>query len=302
MEEENTIALIDLLRVIWKWKWFIITITLACCMIAGVVSFSMPSVYEVSMVIEPGVFDISPNGQFIYLDSPSNIQSKVDTQAYNNKILKKLEIDPAQLYLKFKTIQPRNSNTIRIWLELVNIPNGIKALSSLFDELIREYSHYIDDRRSEIEQKIFMNERQLDVKFGEVDALKEEIAMVKANTDRIIEERSRLMNEGSDNVDKLSLLIYTNTIQQNIAQYNDLNRQLAVLKSNLERLKTEIGILNIKKKSIENIKLIQWPQSSIYPIGPRNKVNIILGFASGLFLSVFLAFFIEYLRKAKVAS
>ncbi len=38
MEEEDTIELIDLLRVVWKWKWFIIIFTLICAIGAGVIS------------------------------------------------------------------------------------------------------------------------------------------------------------------------------------------------------------------------------------------------------------------------
>lgn len=130
MKEENTLELIDLLRVLWKWKWFIIIFTLACCTVAGIVSFSMPKIYEVSMVVEPGVFDVGTDGKFIYLDSPSNIKSKIDSQAYNSRIYKGLNADPKELNLNFKTIQPNNSNTIRIRVEAKDVSRGIQR--SLF--------------------------------------------------------------------------------------------------------------------------------------------------------------------------
>ena len=300
MEEEDTIELIDLLRVVWKWKWVIIISTLACAIAAGIISFSMPKIYKVSMLIEPGIIDIDPSGRPIFLDSISNIKSKIDSRAYNSKIYKRLNANPKKLNLKFKTIQPRNSNTLTISLEANDTNKSIQALSVLFHELVGEYQHYIDSRKSNLDQKIAMNERQLNVGTGEKKHLEKEITTVKANTNSLIEQRNMLISKGGNNPDKLSLLIYTNIIQQNMAQYNNLNKQLANLMAKIERMKSEMEMLKIKKQSIENIKLIQPAQSSIYPIKPKKKLNVMLAFVIGFFISIFLAFFLEYLQKMRI--
>ncbi len=65
-------------------------------------------------------------------------------------------------------------------------------------------------------------------------------------------------------------------------------------------MKSEIETLAIKRQSIENIKLIQPPQSSIYPIKPKKKLNVMLAFVIGLMFSIFLAFFLEYLQKMRI--
>jgi len=294
MEEEDTIELIDLLRVVWKWKWFIIAFSVVCAVGAGIISFSMPEIYEVSMIIEPGVIDINPNGQFIYLDSPSNIESKIDSQAYNRRIFERLHEDPRELDLEFKTTLPKDSNTLKVSLEANDTKAGVRALSALFNELKNEYSHYVESRKSELDQGIAMNERQLDVGVGEKKYLENEIDIVKANTDRIIEERNMLLKKEGSSPDKLSLLIYTNIIQQNMVHSNDLNERLSRLMTEIEKTRSEADVLQIKKESIENIRLIQEPESSIYPVKPKKKLNIALAFVVGLFVSVFLAFFIEY--------
>ena len=109
-----------------------------------------------------------------------------------------------------------------------------------------------------------------------------------------------LINKGGNKVDRLSLLIYTNIIQQNMAHYNDLNKQLGEVLANIETMKSEMGSLKIKRESMENIKLIQPPQSSLYPIKPKKILNITLAFVIGLIISVILAFFLEYLHKMGV--
>ena len=299
MEEEDTIRLIDLLRVLWKWKWFIIVLPVTCAIAAGIISFSMTEVYEVTVIIEPGVIDLDPNGKFIYLDSPSNVKSKIDSQAYNRKISNKLHADPKQVNRKFRTTLPKDSNALKVTLETNDIKAGVQALDALFNELKKEYSHYIESRKSELDQGIAMNERQLDVRTGEKKYLEKEIDTVRVNTNKIIEERNILLKKGGSAPDRLSLLIYTNIIQQNLAYCHTLNQQLSEVKGEIETMKSEMERLRIMKESIENMRLIQEPQASIYPIKPKKKLNIVLAFVLGLFISVFLAFFIEYLQKER---
>jgi capsular polysaccharide biosynthesis protein len=302
MEEEDSIELIELLSVVWRRRWFIIILTLACAVAAGIISFAMPKMYEVYMLIEPGVIDISPDGKFIYLDSALNIKSKIETQAYNIKIYKELKLNPKRLNLKFKTIQPRESKIVKTMLEVKDVNKGIQVLSALFQQLVKEYQHYIDLRKSELQEKMEMVKRQLEVDLREKDYLEKEIDLAKANNDMIINERNMLIKKVGSNPDKLALLIYTNIIQQNMAHYNDLREQLAWLMGKIEEMKSEIETLKIKKNSIENIRLIQPPQSSIYPIKPKKELNVMLAFFAGLFISIFLAFFLEYIKKTRSIS
>ena len=299
MEKEDSIELIDLLRVFWKWKWFIIMFTLVCAIVVGIISFSMQKIYDVSMVIEPGVIDMAPDGKFIYLDSSLNIKSKIDSQAYNNNIFKALNITPEEMELKLRTNQPENSNTIKIRFEVNDANKGIQALSALFHALAKEYQHYVDSRKSELEQKIAMNRRTLNHGINEKEYLEEEINKLKANTDEIIDERGALISKGINNEDRLSLLIYSNIIQQNMGYYNDLGRELGKLMAELEKIKSEIETLSIKRKSVENIKLIQAPQSSFFPIKPKKISNIALAFVIGSIVSIILAFFLEYLQRMR---
>jgi len=248
------------------------------------------------MVIEPGIIDVGPDGKFIYLDSSLNIRSKIASQAFNGAIYRKINADPREMKLVFKATQIDTSNTIEVMLEIEDKDKGAQALSHLYNELINDYSHYVVSKKSEFDQRISMNKRQLELNFNERLSLEKEIEMVKVTTDKLIEERSRLINKGDDNVDKLSLLVYTNTIQQNIAHHNNLSRQLADLLATIEGMKAEIGILEIKKQSIENIKLIQPPQPSISAIKPKVMINTILAFVSGFIVSLILAFFLEYLQ------
>ena len=78
------------------------------------------------MLIEPSIIDVDLNGKPIYLGSPSNIKSKIDSQTYNTKICKRLNASPRKQNLKFRITQPRSSNTPKINFEAKDINKSIK--------------------------------------------------------------------------------------------------------------------------------------------------------------------------------
>ena len=59
----------------------------------------------------------------------------------------------------------------------------------------------------------------------------------------------------------------------------------------------EIETLKFKSNSIQNIQIIKQPEASTSPIKPKTRLNVLLAGVAGLFLTVFLAFFVEYVSK-----
>ena len=160
-----------------------------------------------------------------------------------------------------------------------------------------------------------------------------EIRSVKDNTEKIVQQRDALLED--KNPDKnLSLLLYSTTIQQNVVYFNQLSNQIYDLeaeekkteseidklnkntddiKTGIERLKlgktegsqikindinAQINTLNLKKGLISNIKVIQEPEASLHPVKPKKKKIVLLATVVALFMFIFLAFFIEYIKNA----
>ncbi len=59
---EDEIELIDLLRVIWKWKYLIIGGTFAFALVAVIISLNMTKIYSVDTILEPGILNIINDG------------------------------------------------------------------------------------------------------------------------------------------------------------------------------------------------------------------------------------------------
>jgi len=368
---DDEVQLIDYLRVIWKWKWLIILGTFGCMVVAGVVSFNMPKIYEVSMALEPGIIGLDTYGKFLYIDALTNIEGKVKGGTYNKRIQKALNINPLETSIKFETGIQRGTNFIKVTAEWEEneVKLGLSALKQLTALLSKDYEKIVKQRRGDYEKRILMKQNQIkevEIQRKDIDKqillelntidekknhiklnkatlkiiqdrekeLLQEIKSVKDNTQRIVQERNNVLQYKS-NVNDISLLLYSTTIQQNVAYFNQLSNQINDLRTkkeianmkienlnkdiddinteidrlNLKKieglqakiydLKIQIDRLNLEKGIIKNIRVIQNPEVSLRPIKPKKRLNVLLAGVVAFMMMIFLAFLLEYIRKTK---
>jgi len=67
----------------------------------------------------------------------------------------------------------------------------------------------------------------------------------------------------------------------------------------MEEDKNQISLLNDKKARIDYTQLVKEPTSSLFPVSPRKKMNVLVAGFLGVFVFTMLAFFLEYLRKQR---
>ena len=327
---EDEIGLIDILRVIWKWKYFIIFGTIACSLIAAIISFNMNKIYSIDMVLRPGLLSIGAEGKNVYIDSPQNIKALIDSGTFNNDILNYLnetKMDKVPKKLDFKVTIPKQSNTIKVRYEVADKKLGVIIQNRLSKLLLETQSKLVQNFKNEYDKELGLLKSEMDytrtviqsykrnVKNIEkrIDELISEIQLIKNNTTELIKERNKLLSKNPKENNILSTLLYSNTIQQNLQlsnKYkNEINdyklkkedeiQKIAELESVISNKFNEIKRLQYKKESVQNIQIVQSPISSPYPIKPKTKLSVLLALLVGLFLMLFLAFFLEYLGKFK---
>jgi len=391
---EKEIELIDILRVIWKWKYLIVVGTLLFSVGVAIVSLAMNKIYSIDMILSPGILRIEENGKQIFIDSPENIQALIEEGTFDTQILKIIS-NPADNNLPkslvFKVNIPKSSNTLKVSYQTSNIDRGLTILETLSKLLINTYSSLVSYYKSEAEMQVQLKNTEMlklqngikevgnniaTIKAQEESEIKEidykianlkaeiqtrkrkianleegisetqsEIGRINKNTDLLIEERNKFLSNTKSGDDILSSLVYSNTILQNIGYLNTLknninnnnsliySEKLSIetainaiknlesqkdklkkeTKYEIENLKTkienfenmkkdvlqQIKDLELKNNNIQNIKILQPPVSTPFPVKPKVKLNIILATVLGVFMMVFLAFFMEYLSKQK---
>ena len=252
---EDEIELMDYLKVLWKGKYLILVGTIACALVAGIVSFNMTKVYETKMVISPGILKIGDNGDRLYIDSLQNIQTMIDSGSFTGQILEGME-KPAEgdlpKDLSFKVTTPKGLNALQISYETSDKKQGLQILSDL-GNLLREkfrtvVSYYqqeyemqkdqqtnelgkIDSNISNVKAAIKNKELEIKDQSQRATEVESEIDRIGKNTELLISERNKFLSNKRTDDNVLSALLYSNTIQESIAYLNTIRNTANYIKS-----------------------------------------------------------------------
>ncbi len=111
MPDENEVSLYDYIKVVSKWKWFIIIGTFVCILTAGIVTLLLPKVYETRATLAMQGFD-TPDVKIGVLNIPSGLPlDKFFSYLPNNRDinLEVIQTVPTGLSLdKFFNFLPNN--------------------------------------------------------------------------------------------------------------------------------------------------------------------------------------------------
>jgi capsular polysaccharide biosynthesis protein len=325
---EDEIELIDILRVIWKWKYLIIVGIVICGVISASISLTMPKIYRVDMTIQPGLLKISPEGKRVYIDSGENIKNIIESNAFKDEILNilyKSNRNDTLKSLRLKASVLKGSNIINISCETINVDIGINILTAVyeslrgkFNELVKyyqdDYDTKIDSIKTEyaiLESEATTSEQRVKRAQKRIKELETLINNIDKNNLILIRERNESIQNKNNSDKSLLAVLYNNTMQQNLSlsnQYrNDIKEYLYKIeeestinkerKIQKEKLYQDINKLEFEKSSVRYVKILQSPTAGKYNIKPKTKLNVILALVVGLFLMIFLAFLLEYLRK-----
>jgi len=182
---EDEIELIDILRVLLKWKYLIISGTIVCGLIAVIISFNMAKIFSIDLVLRPGILDIAKEGKNVFIDSAQNIKALIDSGTFNNDILNylkeiKLGKDPKEL--EFKVTIPGKSDTIKVEYETADIKQGMVIQDRLCELLLKNYTKPVKYYKIEYDIKIdFINNNILKL-ISDISKKENEISSIKIDS------------------------------------------------------------------------------------------------------------------------
>lgn len=293
--EEDEIELIDYLRVIWKRKILIIVGTLVC-LIAGVtVSLRLPEIYHAEVLMRIGkvntgsVSSSSSPPPFALLDTIENLVEIIPVE-YALEDEEALEYD-----LNVEVV--KGTSLMKIVLK-----GPERKAKELLNEVVEEITtdHLRKTESSVRFYKVLIEKRETDIKEIQNDLVRETLELEEMN-----KEMNKEMNVEVDinETDPSTLMMIQNrslAIQNNIlrmkqiAQYNQRQSRIAIKSFQDDILLHQLTISSLKENKT---KLIGEVES--ITIKPKRKRNVILTGVVGLMMSLFLAFFIEYLGKVR---
>jgi len=305
--EENTVELIDYLRVIWKRKMLIIAVTLVSIAAAAVVV--MKSVPELDDNSYRAVAVIRI-GKKVELKASNNIPSSIAYIENPGDLLETLKfkyganaIENGGYHLDVKRIGAHSM--LKLILEGPDI--GVeRVLGELIDKLIDE--HRKKAIASVVAYKNFMKSLEVEAKATQKNIDRTEISinemkskegdyMVNIESSRRAETKGDMT--GGDRSAFLNML-YLKTIDRE----RELNNSRTTLQNiNRQLMMHQITIGNLEDYDTEIVGEIH--STIVKPVEIKKKSTIhkiMLAGVAGLIMSLFIAFFVEYLEESKSKS
>ncbi len=253
---EDEIELIDLLRVVWKWKYLAIGGTMLCVVLAALVSVLLPETYRIDMLIDSGLVAGKVRGQPVYLVESKELKAVIASGKLNHKILEMIQGNnnstDSSGNISFKAQVLGGTNVLKVSNNAKNPDLGLKALLNLHELLQQEYSVLL-----EYEQENF-REKELSVS-KEIDNLKQKITIKKQE---LISIPTKKKQEGKVTSLKLSFFSKKKMLHQE--RIKELEQRASELAEDIKKVSAEIeflaeirqGLLRGKNQNLDSLSVI----------------------------------------------
>jgi LPS O-antigen subunit length determinant protein (WzzB/FepE family) len=324
-EDVDEVELIDLINVLCDWKKTIILGTIAFMLLAGVVSYILPPVFRVATIIEIGLVEDKNNLRRL-IEEPIALVEKVKGKIYDETIRTQLSI-PEEDYPAIKVKNPKGTALVEATIDTPKKEEALNILKILDDLILEEHAEIIRLEKFDIQNRIedkaneinLVNQTKLSIteKLKLINKSKEQLMKqsdeVSVRIAELEKEKSRMDRQANpDNT--LSLLLFTNQIQENRRYYyelqdrlniglekeeRDLLDQLTQQDKNLKTLLLQKERLETQLEAFRETRIAKKPTQGEKPVKPKKKLNVIIAGVTGFTILVFTAFFMTYLQEAR---
>ncbi len=270
---EDKIELKELFAILKSYKKLIAGVTVLFILFAlTYIYFIAKPVYAVKTMIEVGQIEGKP------IDNVNDIQQKL---AYEYRInIKENKIK----FPRVETINVANKSKNIIFMTIYGHSNeeAVKYIQTVIRKIETDYKEKTD---------AYTNSQKKLIKFTQEN--------IKKNRINLIEIEKELNNYNQEIISLKSkdiplTGIFTLQIGLKQTELQNLKTHIFELKNKEQGLKLSISPLMMKPTHIEgDIEILE------KPVKPKKKLIVIVAFITGLMLSIFLIFFLEFLRGMK---
>lgn len=275
--DEDTIDLRELFKTIKKRKKFIYIITGTITTLAVLYAFILAKpVYEVKAMIEIGKIDAGTKDE-TPLDNINDFKQKFEhLQGIHSK--KKRE------YPRVKTIAvPKGSESIfSIIVESRDNQSAMTHINAVVSQIENKYSKKVETYIDTQKELILLTENDISENQHNLENIKSTLENYHEKILNITDKDAALAG------------LYTIQISQNQTQVQELQSLISELKTKVFELRLSIAPLRITKTHI-----VGSVEVADMPIKPKKTLIIIVSFITALMFSIFLVFFLTFIKGLK---
>jgi len=195
--------------------------------------------------------------------------------------IKTLKRTTSELERKLSFIDKNTADLIKQRLYMIKAKTPDKLSLLIFSNIIQDnlvYASNLALRISDIQEKIVNKKGIIHDKNLQIDQLKNKIKSIQIEIDTLLKKK---LSDLAASLEELK-----------VQRDEVLPKTEQAIRARIEELKERINLLS-------PVEVVQDAFSSVKPVKPKKKLIVAVGFVSGLFLGIFLAFFVEYLDSAR---
>ena len=188
-----------------------------------------------------------------------------------------------------------NKNALAILLYSNEVQNNLRYYNTLDEKLTSERitQENINFTIEEKNETIKLTDNQIEQIKTQIDDIKTQIDDINTQIDDINTQIDDI-NTQIDNV--------KNEIERINSNIDKIKNSIIIKNNEIANTKIGISLLHERKARIDHALLIKEPTSSINPVSPKKKRNVMIAGIFGLMIFTLLAFFIEYVKKQSFTS
>lgn len=273
MENQNyeteyyEIDLMDYVKVLFKRKKLLIGIIIFSILCGLAYTLLSSSTYKTEAILKPGRVGGSileqPEETIAVLEQRSTLKevlNNIDTEIEAKDKVKKL-----QEILTFE--KPEKINLITISAENSSPEVAIQSVQASSNLVIERHKDLFDQREKALEEKISNTKEEITTYEKEVEDINEQIEILERNTNYL---------EGQG----LALQGYLTSLRS--------------AQSKLDGAKNRLANLELQKAESKNTQIVASAADSLEEIQPRLLLNLAISGFLGVFVSIFIVFFVEW--------
>jgi capsular polysaccharide biosynthesis protein len=296
---EEEIELIDIFRILWKRRKLILLGTLFLTIGAAGISLLLPKVYEVSALLEPGIRPIADyNGQIVSempVVTPDALRENILGGAYDARIQKKLNLAPKD-YPKINVVTPKNTLLVKISIESSNPEQALAILNELASQVGSDIQEKLESEKSKIKSEIKLAQINDQSLVEKIKLFEKQLSVITAKMQDL--EKNRQTSLASRPTDAMSVLLYSNEIQNQQIYLNSLQEKLKDFEVEALESVVKTDNLRLKLSLIKSTSLTKPPSIPDSPVKPKKPLIVVLAFMLALVGTMLLVFLLEYFERA----
>lgn len=314
--EEDEIDLRELFKTIWDKKVFIILFTLIITVLAGIFAYTKTPIYEAKVLIEIGEYKTATKNGLGDGQVTQSMKVVIDDALQLEKKLNIIFIDILKndnnkdSGITSITASKGMKNYLEIKSEAISNDNAKKEIEKVLFFIQENHTKILDDVKKQKELELRNIELQIsDIKLRTVLMIDKKIEN-HTQTLKDLSEQLQLINQNLKSIESLNPSLAALKLMEKrdiTSELNKINNQLFELESKKdELLTTTIYKLEENKKILElqllphnykNTEIVGEIILNDYPAKPKKSLIIVVAFVTGFILSIFLVFFLQFIRK-----